>query len=109
MTIIAQIRRLVPDARIYVSALNGFVPPHVCEETGADGPSLMAALARRLVSEGLARRGPNVGELLSIYQTPSNRATSENSQTTVDGCHPNEAGQAYLGRTLMAFPAFSEG
>jgi hypothetical protein len=103
LTILAEVHRLVPGAVVLVSALNGFVPPHACPYAGPDGPARMQALADRLVSEGRAEAGPRLGQLRSVYETPSAGATAANNQTESDGCHPNQAGAEVLGRTLLAF------
>jgi hypothetical protein len=107
VAVLAEVQHLVPGATVYVSPLNGYVPPHVCELTGVDGPARAKALADRLAAEGKARRGPDVGDLLSFdKKSPSAGATKENDQTN-DDCHPNEAGRTLIGNNLKAFPAFA--
>jgi hypothetical protein len=87
----AELLRLSPPGtKIYVSAQNAYVAPHVCGITGPDGPSRMQALANQLVAQGLAQAGPNVGALHSVDQTPS---VPSGDETVDDGCHPNESGQ----------------
>lgn len=106
VTVINQVKALIPGATIYVSSLNGYVAPHVCSGCGVDGPSRGTALAQQMVSEGRASLGPDMAsqQLLSIYQTPSSGATSTNNQTQSDGCHPNtSSGRAFLGKTLLSF------
>jgi hypothetical protein len=99
-----ELERRIPGTTVYVSALNGYVPPHVCGLTGVDGPARMQALADRLVHEGRALPGPDVGDLISVYKTPSVGATATNNETVEDGCHPNvERGEPKLGRTLLSF------
>lgn len=107
--VIEEVMRLVPDAVVYVSPLNGYVAPHVCSMTGPNGPETTAAVADRLAADGLAFRGPDIGDLLSIYETPSAGATSASNQTDQDGCHPNAEGERYLGRNLMKFGPFDGG
>jgi len=102
--IVAKVRQLVPNSVIYVSAINGYAAPHACSLLGADGPSRMRTLANALVNQNIASAaGPAVGSLLSIYQTPSDGATTSNNQTQSDGCHPNTAGSEHLGRAVHAF------
>src|SRR2546423_9723277 len=48
--ILAKVQQLVPNAVIYVSAINGYVASHVCSLLGAAGPSRMQALAEARVS-----------------------------------------------------------
>ncbi len=104
LSIIATLKQKIPGVIIYASALNTYVAPHICGVTGADGPSRMQSLVDRLVSEGRVNRGPVVGSLLSIYPTNvSAGATADNNQTQSDGCHPNDAGKAHLGQSLVNF------
>lgn len=108
VTVIQEVRRLIPGAVVFVSPLNGYVAPHVCGLTGPDGTARTASVADRLASDGVAFRGPNVGDLLSTAGTPSEGATSANTQTDGGGCHPNSLGERFLGKNLMKFPAFQE-
>lgn len=91
LKVLDEIRRRIPGVTVYVSAENGWEPPHVCKLTGPDGPARMRALADRLVSEKRALPGPDVGDLRL-------------DETTADGCHPNEKGQSVIGAKLAAFP-----
>lgn len=104
LAIVAKIHQLVPNALIYVSAINGYVAPHVCSLLGSRGPSRMQTLADALVSQGaVSAAGPAVGSLVSIFQTPSDGATTDNNRTVPDGCHPNAAGSKDLGHSLQKF------
>jgi hypothetical protein len=105
--VIQEVVRLVPGVVVYVSPLNGYVAPHVCSMTGPNGPESTAAVADRLAAEGVAFRGPDIGDLLSIYETPSAGATSATNQTDQDGCHPNTEGERYLGKNLLKFGPFA--
>jgi hypothetical protein len=62
-----------------------------------------------LASDGVAFRGPDVGDLLSIYETPSAGATPATNQTDEGGCHPNSEGERFLGKNLMRFEPFAGG
>lgn len=101
--VLDELRKKIPGVTVYVSAINSFVAPHVCRLTGDDGPSRMQTLANSLVSNQGLKAGPAVGSLISFYQTPSAGATAANNQTKDDGCHPNDAGEVYLGKALLAF------
>lgn len=101
--VIAEIRERAPGATVYFSAINDYVAPHECQIIGLNGPIAMRELRDQLVVEGLVLPGPDMGSLLSIYQTPSTGATNANNQTVQDGCHPNKAGKASLGQILLGF------
>jgi len=104
LAIVAKVRQLIPNAVIFVSAVNGYEAPHVCSLLGARGPQRMQALADALVSQkSVQAAGPDVGSLISINQTPSDGATTDNTQTQSDGCHPNTTGSRHLGRALRTF------
>lgn len=104
VTIINEAKKRIPGATIYVSALNGFVAPHACAITGKNGPQRAQTLADRLVSEGRAKTGPDVGDLISDDQIPSAGATAQNTETVSDGCHPTtDVGEPKLGRELLKF------
>jgi hypothetical protein len=107
VTIIDEIHRRVPDATVFVSAVNGYVAPHACSLLGADGPSRLRATADELAREGHATRGPDLPDLVSTAQTPSAGATNAADEVEPDGCHPNEAGEKKLGQTLRDFAPFS--
>ncbi|TSC83048.1 MAG: hypothetical protein G01um101419_320 [Parcubacteria group bacterium Gr01-1014_19] len=101
---IDEVKRKIPGVTIYVSALNGFVEPHVCGITGKNGPLRAQLLANRLVKEGRAKTGPDVGDLISDDQIPSTGATAQNTETVSDGCHPSpQRGEPKLGRELLKF------
>lgn len=99
-TVLDELRARVPDAAVYVSSQNGYIAPHACDASGPDGPARMQALADRLVAEGLALAGPDVGDLRG------DGSAGEGTVQTGDGCHPNTEGQAALGAALRSFPAF---
>jgi hypothetical protein len=101
--VIAEIRERVPGATVYFSAINDYVAPHECQIIGLNGPIDMRELRDELVAEGLVLPGPDMGSLVSSYQTPSAGATSANNQTAQDGCHPNKSGKSYLGQLLLGF------
>lgn len=108
LAVIAEVQRLIPGVTIYVSPINGYVAPHVCDLLGPEGPAVTQRLADRLASEGKALRGPDVGELMSLDpEPPSAGATSANNQT-LDSCHPNKVGAAALASNLRAFAPFSD-
>ena len=98
LAVLSELGRLAPGVPVYVSAQNGYVAPHVCAITGADGPARMAALAKRLVAQGRARQGPDVGDL----RAPDSAGIGAN-QVQPDGCHPNPDGMRALGAPLLAF------
>jgi hypothetical protein len=106
--VIQEVTRLIPDAVVFVSPLNGYVAPHVCSMTGPSGPESTAAVADKLASDGVAFRGPDLGDLLSIYETPSAGATPATNQTDEGGCHPNSEGEKFLGKNLLKFGPFAE-
>lgn len=96
-----EIKRLAPDATIYVSAQPSYSNPnsaveHVCSIAGADGPSRMEALAAKLVSEGGVEQGPVLGPL-----TPD--------LLLDDGCHANSEGELFMGQQLADFFGMGEG
>ncbi|MEK7640528.1 MAG: hypothetical protein AAB389_00835 [Patescibacteria group bacterium] len=104
ISVIDEVKRRIPGITIYVSGLNGFVEPHVCGITGKNGPLRAQMLADRLVGEGRAKTGPDVGDLISDDQIPSDGATPQNTETISDGCHPSpERGEPKLGRELLKF------
>ncbi len=104
VSVIDEVKQKIPGITIYVSALNGFVEPHVCGITGKYGPMRAQMLADRLVKEGRAKTGPDVGDLISNDQIPSTGATAENTETVADGCHPSpQRGEPKLGRELLKF------
>lgn len=83
------LERLVPGARVSVSAINGFVAPHVRHITGPTGPDRAGALAARLVGESRALARPVLGNLRADH--------------TTDGCHPDDGGRRLLGGALLGF------
>ena len=103
--VIQMLETRVPGATVYVSAINDYVAPHACGKLGASGPANLRAVAKHLVANGLALRGPNMGALRSADpRVPSAGATAANDETETDGCHPNESrGQPKLGAILAAF------
>lgn len=108
--VIAEIRRRVPGATVYVSALNDWVAPHVCPICGLGTPADMQADADELVASGDALAGPHLAALMSYCQqgsaqcgTSSAGATPNNNQTQPDGCHPNTSGKVALGGPLLSF------
>jgi hypothetical protein len=108
LAIIAEIRRRVPDAVVYISALNDWVAPHVCAICGPDGPAHMEADTADIIATGEALEGPHLGALTVQCQVPecgvsSAGATSQNNQVVADGCHPNASGQRMLGESLERF------
>jgi len=86
---IANLRSFSPNAKIYISPLNTYDPVGSCKLTGPNGVQDATRLANQAVAEGLALAGPILGPL--------------NSQNTVDGCHPNQAGMILEGNQLNAF------
>lgn len=86
--VVAGIRSRVPNAVIYVSALNDFT--ETCPICGPNGPELMQQTRDQLVAADDALLGPDLGTL-----TPS--------QVTEDHCHPNTPGKMYLGQFLEDF------
>lgn len=113
--VLAQIKARIPGVTIYVSAMNDYVSPHICRLTGSDGPSRMRTLASTLVANEGLKTGPAMGSLIyydldtsdqqsgSPYFVNSSGATASNNQTKDDGCHPNDAGDIYLGSKLISF------
>jgi hypothetical protein len=87
--VIAELQRRVPDATIYVSALNDFEEP--CPICGPDGPAVTRDIRDQLVAEGSALLGPDMGTLLVSQVNPQ------------DGCHPNTSGRESLGDALLTF------
>lgn len=107
--VINEVKRIIPGVTVYASPINDWVAPHVCSKTGKTAVPRTTSTADRVSSEGKAKRGPNVGSLLSINQVPSAGATAANSETVEDGCHPNEKGEAKLGASLKAFNFVNSG
>lgn len=102
--VLDRLRQWNPNVTIYVSAINGYVSPHVCTLIGPDGRTRAQALADRLVAEQGLLPGPDMGELISSHQIPSDGATQETNETLKDGCHPNgRRGQPKLGNVLKSF------
>ena len=87
--IVAHIRALVPGATIYVSTMNSWDPATNCPNAGPSAVAAAQQVTDTLVAQGLALRGPTMPLL------PGNE--------TVDGCHPDTAGQALLGQALVSF------
>jgi hypothetical protein len=99
--VLDRLRRWNPKVTIYVSAVNGYVAPHVCELIGPDGRTRAQGIADRLVAEKGLLRGPDMGELISSHPAPSVGATNRTNETLRDGCHPNgRRGGPKLGRLL---------
>lgn len=98
LTVLDGIERRAPDATVYVSAQNGYVPPHVCPASGPEGPGRMQELADRLVAEGRAQAGPDVGDLRGSDSTGGGE-----NEVADDGCHANEPGSLVLGQALADF------
>jgi hypothetical protein len=108
LAIVAEIRRRVPDAVVYISALNDWVAPHVCAICGAQGPENMRADAAEVIATGEALKGPRLPALEVRCSdrecgVSSAGATTQNNQVEPDGCHPNESGEILLGETLKRF------
>jgi hypothetical protein len=87
--VVRHIRELVPGATIYLSPMNGWDPADSCGKASSAAVQTAQQVTDTLVSEGLVLRGP----LLPVLPTTE----------TVDGCHPDDAGQALLGRALLGF------
>lgn len=95
-----EIKRLAPEATIYVSAQPSYSDPGspadpVCRIAGADGPQRMEELAAELVSEGGVEQGPVLGPL-----TPD--------LLLDDGCHANSEGELFMGQQLADFFGMGE-
>jgi hypothetical protein len=89
VAVLEEIRRLVPEAVIYVTAQPSYAAGHTCQIAGDIGPEKMADIAAELVAtEGLLP-GPELGPI--------------GGDETRDGCHANDAGQAVLGEQLLEF------
>ncbi|WP_026223255.1 thrombospondin type 3 repeat-containing protein [Methylosarcina fibrata] len=96
-----EIKRLAPEATIYVSAQPSYSDPNspvdpVCRIAGANGPQRMEELAAELVSEGGVEQGPVLGPL-----TPD--------LLLDDGCHANSEGELFMGQQLADFFGMGEG
>jgi hypothetical protein len=50
-------------------------------------------------------RGPDLGDQIS-HEPPGSAGATKKTEQTVDDCHPNGEGAAYLGLNLRAFAAF---
>lgn len=96
-----EIKRMAPDATIYVSAQPGYSDPDspadpVCRIAGANGPQRMEELAAELISEGGVEQGPVLDPL-----TPD--------LLLEDGCHANSEGELFMGQQLADFFGTGEG
>lgn len=80
-----------PD--IFISAINGYASPHVCNTLGSSGRSEMVSLQSALVNASDGVNGPDMDTLVSWEQNggANNSTGSSNAtdQTLADGCHPN--------------------
>jgi len=85
--VLAQLQREIPGVTVYISPINGY-SGIVCSALGPNGNAAMVSLANQLVSEGDGPAGPYPGDLTA-------------SQVQADGCHPNDAGQRFLGQSLL--------
>jgi len=88
--VVQHVKQLVPGARVYVSAMNGYTSYTNVTCTTPQAVAQMRAIAARLVTEGLALEGPQVGNLDPATQTR-------------DNCHANDAGKQVLGTILHDF------
>jgi hypothetical protein len=84
---IAHIREVVPGAKIYFSAMNGWDPPDVCGKASSAAVANAQLVTDAVVGDGSALRGPVMPTL----------PQSE----TEDACHPDTSGEALLGRALF--------
>jgi hypothetical protein len=108
LAIIAEIRRRVPDAVVYISPLNDWAAPHVCSICGPDGPTNMEADTVEVVATGEALEGPQLPALIARCTSrecgvSSAGATIQNNQVETDGCHPDTNGQLKFGESLERF------
>jgi hypothetical protein len=87
--VVRHIRELVPGATIYFSAMNGWDPPDSCGKASSAAVAKAHQVTDALVAEGLALRGP----LMPVLATT----------ITLDGCHPDAAGETLLGQALKGF------
>jgi hypothetical protein len=94
-TVISNLRSLSPNAVIYVSPLNSYNPSNICGITGPNGVSDATKNANLTVAAGLALAGPGAYGLPVLGPLTAS--------TTVDGCHPNDAGLAILGPQMASF------
>jgi hypothetical protein len=84
--VIAHIRKVVPGAKVYFSAMNGWDPPNVCGKASPAAVANAQQVTDALVANGVALRGPTMPAL----------PQSE----TEDACHPDAEGEALLGGAL---------
>ncbi|MBA3758108.1 hypothetical protein H0X10_00545 [Candidatus Saccharibacteria bacterium] len=89
LAVIDEVKRRIPEAAMYVSAMNDYNPTTTCKDLQADAPLQMQRVLDRVVQASKARRGPEVGTL-----TPA---------LTGSGCHANETGKELLGKNLLDF------
>jgi len=85
--VVAHIRELVPNAKVYVSPMNTWDPPDICGKADPTAVANAQHVVDALVQEGVALRGPVLPPL----------PQSE----TEDACHPDATGEALLGRALL--------
>jgi hypothetical protein len=98
LDVLATLASNVSGATVYLSALNGWVDPHICGQVGPGGEERIGALVARLLNEGRALRGPTLPDLFG-QDSAGNGAT----ETRADGCHPNSLGESKLGASLLSF------
>jgi hypothetical protein len=87
--IVAHIRELVPGATVYMSAMTGMDPPDSCGKASAATVAHTQQIVDTAVADGVALRGPVMPALPSSM--------------TSDPCHPDAAGEAFLGHTLLVW------
>lgn len=82
-------KSIVPNAQIYVSAVNGYKPANLCHITGNTGVLYAERAVDAIIQNQIALAGPVMKKI--------------RYSQTVDGCHPNTAGQKFLGQNLLNF------
>lgn len=89
MSVIAEAKKRVPGATVYVSGLSVYVPPDFCTISGDSGVSVSKEVAAQLVRSGFALAGPVTAPLSQDH--------------TIDSCHPDPEARLYIGRDLVDF------
>lgn len=98
LTVLHRLRGFIASGtKIYVSAQNDYVPPHVCSISGPDGPETAQKVADKLVGEPDVYAGPK----MTALRGPDSAGSGPTQ--TKDSCHPNDAGEKVLGEDLLEF------
>jgi hypothetical protein len=102
---LANLKEHSPDSIVFISPLQDYEPPTLCNLMGPDGKavSLLTGFSNQAVEEGLAKPGPGADDNVNLGPLTV-------QMTDTDGCHPNGnpkhgpgPGSVFLGEQLAAF------